>query len=79
VKGKSNQVTRGWERLPPGPRQQRWRPRLLSIRRADVAGLRLADVDLRACRFAGAHNLDRLRIACQPMGEQPSAARRLLP
>jgi uncharacterized protein YjbI with pentapeptide repeats len=59
--------TRGWERLPPGPRQQRWRPRLLSIRRADVAGLRLADVDLRACRFAGAHNLDRLRIEGAPL------------
>jgi hypothetical protein len=55
-------VSRAWERLPPGPRAQRWRPRLLSIRRADVAGLRLADVDLRACRFAGAHNLDRLGI-----------------
>jgi len=56
------QFTRGWPRLPPGPRSQRWRPRVLSIRRADVAGLHLADVDLRACRFAGAHNLDRLRI-----------------
>jgi hypothetical protein len=27
-----------------------------------VAGLRVADVDLRACRFASAHNLDKLRI-----------------
>jgi hypothetical protein len=54
-------------RLPPGPRQQRWRPRLLSVRRADVAGLQLADVDLRACRFAGVHNLDRLRIEGAPL------------
>jgi hypothetical protein len=61
------QLARTWARLPPGPRQQRWRPRLLSIRRADVAGLRLADVDLRACRFAGAHNLDRLRIEGAPL------------
>jgi uncharacterized protein YjbI with pentapeptide repeats len=51
-----------WERLPPGPREQRWRPRLLSLRRADIAGLRVANVDLRACRFSGTHNLDRLRI-----------------
>jgi uncharacterized protein YjbI with pentapeptide repeats len=61
------QVTRGWARLPPGPREQRWRPRLLSVRRADVAGLRLADTDLRACRFVGAHNLDRLRIEGAPL------------
>jgi uncharacterized protein YjbI with pentapeptide repeats len=60
-------VARGWQRLPPGPRAQRWRPRLLSMCRADVAGLRLADVDLRACRFAGAHNLDRLRLEGAPL------------
>jgi hypothetical protein len=35
--------------------------------RADVAGLRLADVDLRACRFVGAHNLDRLRLEGAPL------------
>jgi uncharacterized protein YjbI with pentapeptide repeats len=61
------QFARRWERLPPGPRQQRWRPRLMSVRRADVAGLHMADVDLRACRFAGAHNLDRLRIEGAPL------------
>jgi hypothetical protein len=50
-----------WARLPP--RQVRdGRPRLLSLRRADVAGLTVANVDLRACRFLGAHNLDKLRI-----------------
>jgi hypothetical protein len=38
------------------------RPRLLSVQGANVAGLALADVDLVACRFAGAHNLDRLRL-----------------
>ena len=64
---REEQGARGWERLPPGPRRQRWRPRLLSVRRADVAGLRLSDVDLRACRFAGAHNLDRLRIEGAPL------------
>jgi uncharacterized protein YjbI with pentapeptide repeats len=60
-------AARRWERLPPGPRRQRWRPRLLSLCQADVAGLRLANVDLRACRFAGAHNLDKLRIEGEPL------------
>jgi uncharacterized protein YjbI with pentapeptide repeats len=55
-----------WERLPPPPRDQRDRPRLLSLCRADVAGLTLAAIDLRACRFAGAHHLDRLRIDGHP-------------
>jgi uncharacterized protein YjbI with pentapeptide repeats len=69
-----------WERLPPGPPDQRWRPRLLSLRRADVAGLRLADVDLRACWFTGSHNLDRLRVEGIPQLTSPPGrwrARRL--
>jgi uncharacterized protein YjbI with pentapeptide repeats len=37
-------------------------PRLMSVRRADVTGLTVAGVDMRACRFAGTHHLDRLRI-----------------
>jgi hypothetical protein len=37
-------------------------PRLLSLQGANVAGLALANVDLSACRFAGAHNLDKLRL-----------------
>lgn len=56
-----------WERLAPPPRAERWRPRLLSLRRADVAGLTISNIDLRACRFAGAHNLDRLRIEGQSL------------
>jgi hypothetical protein len=54
-----------WERLLPAPRVElQWRsqPRLLSLRRADVAGLTVSNVDLRACQFAGAFNLDRLRM-----------------
>jgi hypothetical protein len=51
----------------PGPRERGWRVRLLSVVRADVAGLRLGNVDLRACRFAGAHNLDRLHIEGAPL------------
>ena len=38
------------------------RPRLVSLHRANVAGLTAANVDLRACRFAGAHHLDQLRF-----------------
>jgi uncharacterized protein YjbI with pentapeptide repeats len=37
-------------------------PRLLSVRGADVAGLTIANTDLRACLFAGAYHLDQLRI-----------------
>ncbi len=37
-------------------------PRLLSVRRANLAGLSVAGVDMRACRFTGAHHLDQLRI-----------------
>jgi hypothetical protein len=56
---------RALERLLPEPRfkpELRSRPRLLSLRRTDVAGLTVASVDLRACRFAGAHHLDQLRV-----------------
>jgi uncharacterized protein YjbI with pentapeptide repeats len=38
------------------------RPRVVSLRRANVSNLVLTDVDLSACRFAGAHNLDKLRL-----------------
>ena len=38
------------------------RPRLLSLRRADLAGLALSHIDLTDCRFDSAHNLDKLRI-----------------
>jgi uncharacterized protein YjbI with pentapeptide repeats len=38
------------------------RPVLLSLRGIDVSDLALTDVDLRWCRFAGAHHLDKLRI-----------------
>jgi uncharacterized protein YjbI with pentapeptide repeats len=50
-----------WRRLPPAGTHD-GRPRLLSLRHSDVAGLTIANADLRACRFLGAHNLDKLRI-----------------
>jgi hypothetical protein len=38
------------------------RPRVMSLRQANVEHLALGNVDLRACRFFGAHGLDELRI-----------------
>jgi len=38
------------------------RPRVLSLRQANVENLAVANVDLRACRFFGAHGLDQLRV-----------------
>jgi len=50
-------------------------PRLISVRRADVGGLTVAGVDLRACRFAGAHHLDRLRIEESDFASSPRSWR----
>jgi hypothetical protein len=47
------------------------RARLISLRRADVAGLTVAGVDLRACRFAGALHLDQFRIEESNFGSTP--------
>jgi uncharacterized protein YjbI with pentapeptide repeats len=41
------------------------RPRLLSVRHADAERLTFRAVDLRRCRFAGARNLDRLRLLAE--------------
>jgi uncharacterized protein YjbI with pentapeptide repeats len=38
------------------------RPRVVSVRGTDVSNLTLSDVDLQACRFANAHNLDQLQM-----------------
>lgn len=38
------------------------RPRLVSVRGADLENLTLDDVDLTVCQFVGAHNIDRFRI-----------------
>jgi hypothetical protein len=40
---------------------------LNSLRRANVAGLRIASVSLERCAFFGAFNLDRLRIEGEPL------------
>jgi hypothetical protein len=41
---------------------RRVRPHVVSLRRANLEGLLLSGVDLHACRFVKAHNLDRLRL-----------------
>ena len=46
-------------------------PRLLSMRRTKVANLSITGVDLRACRFEGAHGLDRLRLEGVRFAEAP--------
>jgi hypothetical protein len=46
-------------------------PRLLSVRGADVAGLTVAGVDLRACRFVDAHHLDKLRAEASNFSNTP--------
>jgi uncharacterized protein YjbI with pentapeptide repeats len=38
------------------------RPKLLSLNETNVAGLALGNVSLADCRFAGAHDLDKLRL-----------------
>ena len=49
-------------RLTDELRAEEARPRLVSMRGANVGELAVSGVDLSACRFAGAHNLDRLRL-----------------
>ena len=48
---------------------------MLSLQRANVAGLALGNVDLADCRFAGAHNLDKLRLEADTVfGLSPAVA-----
>jgi uncharacterized protein YjbI with pentapeptide repeats len=52
------------------------RPRVLSMRGSDVRNLVLSNVDLRACRFSGAHNLDQLRLeATIDLADRPAGLR----
>jgi uncharacterized protein YjbI with pentapeptide repeats len=41
-------------------------PCIVSLRRSNVGGLALSNVDLSICRFADAHNLDKLRLEVSP-------------
>jgi uncharacterized protein YjbI with pentapeptide repeats len=66
------QIATGGEQQHAG--QVSGQPRLLSLRRANVAALGLANVDLAGCRFSGAHNLDKLRLEAD-VAFKPSPAR----
>jgi uncharacterized protein YjbI with pentapeptide repeats len=57
---REEQIARAWRRLLAGEISER--PQLVSVRRANVAGLGLSNVSAADCRFAGAHNLDKLRL-----------------
>ncbi len=57
---KEARIAKAWQRLLGG--KISGQPQLLSLRRADVAGLGLSNIDMANCRFAGAHNLDKLRL-----------------
>ena len=58
-----------------GPAGTTEQPRLLSLQRANAAGLTLGNVNLADCRFAGAHNLDKLRLeAGAVFGLSPAVA-----
>jgi hypothetical protein len=54
------------------------RPQLLSLHRANVAGLGLSNITLADCRFAGAHNLDKMRLEADvSFAPTPSSLARL--
>ena len=50
----------------------RYTARVVSLRRAKVAKLTLSDLDLSACRFAGAHGLDGLRLDRARFADPPA-------
>jgi hypothetical protein len=51
------------------------RPSIASMRRAKVGLLTVSGMDLRACRFVGAHGLDGLRLERARFGRPPSRSR----
>ncbi len=57
---REKRIARAWQRQLAGEISER--PQLVSLRRANVAGLGLSNVSVADCRFAGAHNLDKLRL-----------------
>ena len=59
-------------RLRPGDPPDGFAPRLVALRRANVARLTVAGVDVQACRFAEAAGLDGLRIERAPFAQVPA-------
>jgi uncharacterized protein YjbI with pentapeptide repeats len=81
---REEQISRAWQRLRADEISER--PQLLSLRRANVAGLGLSNVSAADCRFAGAHNLDKLRLesdvafmtAPRPLRRQAAGGRQVI-
>jgi uncharacterized protein YjbI with pentapeptide repeats len=63
----------GWEETLADKPPSDFRPRVISVRGAKVADLALSAVDLRACRFAGAHGLDLMRLELARSPTHPRA------
>ena len=57
---REEQIARTWQQELASEISER--PQLMSLRRANVAGLGLSNVSAADCRFVGAHNLDKLRL-----------------
>jgi len=57
---REEQIARDWRQELAG--EIPGRPQLVSLRRANVAGLGLSSVSAADCMFADAHNLDKLRL-----------------
>jgi uncharacterized protein YjbI with pentapeptide repeats len=69
--GRDEPVADGWVcRLDAPP--VRFAPRVVSARRAKLARLTVSGADLRACRFAGAHGLDGLRLERARFAQTPA-------
>jgi uncharacterized protein YjbI with pentapeptide repeats len=58
--GQEEPIARTWRRLLQDEISER--PQLVSLQGADVAGLGLSNISAADCRFAGAFNLDKLRL-----------------
>jgi uncharacterized protein YjbI with pentapeptide repeats len=54
-------------------------PRVLSLRQANVGELTMSGIDLRTCRFVGAHNLDQLRMESDCLLPAPPAGHHYTP
>jgi uncharacterized protein YjbI with pentapeptide repeats len=52
-------------------------PAIISLMRANVAGLVLTDISLRGCSFSGAHSLDHLRVETSGAFDRAPGVRRL--
>ena len=53
-------ISKAWQRLLAGKISEQ--PQLVSLMRANVAGIGLSNISVADCRFAGSHNLDEMRL-----------------